>query len=107
MANIFPNIRRFDLFSLNIFRPNFFRQTPFRLTLVFLAVYVFVAALVFGYVWFATTQESRAWGNVSVDARVNILRDLDQTQGHADAVAKLLNDDATEWLFAKGAFDGS
>ncbi|MGZ3298709.1 MAG: sensor histidine kinase, partial [Asticcacaulis sp.] len=47
------------------------------------------------------------WGNVSVDARVNILRDLDQTQGHADAVAKLLNDDATEWLFAKGAFDGS
>ncbi len=107
MANPLSSLRRFDLFSLNVFRPNFFRQTPFRLTLVFLSVYVFVAALVFAYVYVATTTESRAWGNVSIDSRLNVLKQMDAEQGHADTVAKLLNDDATEWGFAKGAFDGS
>jgi signal transduction histidine kinase len=107
LANFFSSLRRFDLFSLNIFRPNFFRQTPFRLTLVFLAVYVFVAALVFGYVYLATATESRAFGNVSIDARINALKDIDKSEDHAGVVAKLLNDDASEWGFAKGAFDGS
>ncbi len=107
MANLFSSLRRFDVFSLNIFRPNFFRQTPFRLTLVFLSVYIFVAALVFGYVYLATATESRAFGNVSIDARINVLKDLDASEDHAGVVAKLLNDDASEWGFAKGAFDGS
>ena len=107
MANPFSNLRRFDLFSLNIFRPNFFRQTPFRLTLVFLAVYIFVAALVFGYVYLATATESKAFGDVSVGERVNALKDLDANEDDAAVVAKLLNDDASEWGFAKGAFDGS
>ena len=107
MANLFSNLRRLDLFNLNIFRPNFFRQTPFRLTMVFLAVYIFVAALVFGYVYLATATESRAFGNLSIDLRVNALKDLDTDQGDAQVVAKLLNDDASEWGFAKGAFDGS
>jgi len=107
VANLFSNLRRVDLFNLNVFRPNFFRQTPFRLTMVFLAVYIFVAALVFGYVYLATATESRAFGNLSIDLRVNALKDLDTDQGDAQVVAKLLNDDASEWGFAKGAFDGS
>ncbi len=107
MANLFSSLRRVDLFNLNIFRPNFFRQTPFRLTMVFLAVYIFVAALVFGYVYLATATESRAFGNLSIDLRVNALKDLDTDQGDAQVVAKLLNDDASEWGFAKGAFDGT
>lgn len=107
MANLFPSLRRFDLFSLNILRPNFFRQTPFRLTLVFLAVYIFVAALVFGYVYLATATESQAFGDVSLGERINALKDLDTNEDDAAVVAKLLNDDASEWGFAKGAFDGS
>ncbi len=107
MANLFSNLRRFDLFSLNIFRPNFFRQTPFRLTMVFLAVYIFVAALVFGFVYIATSGESKVFGDVSVTERVNALKDLDTNEDDAAVVAKLLNDDASEWGFAKGAFDGS
>jgi signal transduction histidine kinase len=107
VANLFRSLRRFDLFNLNVFRPNFFRQTPFRLTMVFLAVYIFVAALVFGYVYIATTGESKAFGNLSIDLRVNALKDLDTDQGDAQVVAKLLNDDASEWGFAKGAFDGT
>lgn len=107
MANLFSSLRRFDLFSLNILRPNFFRQTPFRLTLVFLAVYIFVAALVFGYVYLATATESQAFGDVSIGERINALKDLDNNEDDAAVVAKLLNDDASEWGFAKGAFDGS
>ena len=97
--------RRVD--ALAILRPNFFRQTPFRLTMVFLCVYVFVAALVFGYIYLATSTESRAWGNVSVDARIKSLQDIDAREGHAAVVAKILGDDAVEWVFAKGAFDNS
>ncbi|WP_081714502.1 sensor histidine kinase [Asticcacaulis sp. AC466] len=97
--------RRVD--ALAILRPNFFRQTPFRLTLVFLCVYVFVAALVFGYIYLATSTESRAWGNSSIDARIKSLQDLDAREGHAAVVAKILGDDAVEWVFAKGVFDGS
>jgi signal transduction histidine kinase len=107
VANLFSSLRRFDLFSLNILRPNFFRQTPFRLTLVFLAVYIFVAALVFGYVYLATATESQAFGDVSIGERINALKDLDNNEDDAAVVAKLLNDDASEWGFAKGAFDGS
>ena len=99
--------RRLDLLSLAVFKPTFFRQTPFRLTLVFLCVYVFVAALVFGYVYLATSTESRAWGNVAVDARMKQYQDLDAEQGHAAVVARILNDDAVEWVFAKGIFDNS
>ena len=97
--------RRVD--ALAILRPNFFRQTPFRLTLVFLCVYVFVAALVFGYIYLATSTESRAWGNVSIDARIKSLKETDARDGHAAVVAKILGDDAVEWVFAKGAFDNS
>ena len=97
--------RRVD--ALAILRPNFFRQTPFRLTLVFLCVYVFVAALVFGYIYLATSTESRAWGNASIDARIKSLQEIDAHDGHAAVVAKILGDDAVEWVFAKGAFDNS
>ncbi|ESQ88649.1 histidine kinase [Asticcacaulis sp. AC460] len=98
---------RVDLFNLNIFNPNFFRQTPFRLTLVFLSVYVFVAVLVFGYIYLATSTESRAWGNSAIDARMKVLQELQSTEGQAGVVSEILTDDAVEWVFAKGAFDGS
>lgn len=99
------NVARFDTSS--VFKPNFFRQTPFRLTLVFLAVYVFVAALVFGYIWLATATESAAFGNFTVDARLKSLRELDTLQGHAAVVGRILSDDTVEWGYAKGAFDSS
>jgi len=99
--------RRIDLLGLPLFRPTFFRQTPIRLTLVFLCVYVFVAALVFGYVYLATSTESRAYGNVSIDARLKAYSELDKAQGHAAVVGRILSDDAVEWVFAKGMFDSS
>ncbi len=97
--------RRLD--ALSLMRTNFFRQTPFRLTLVFLCVYIFVAVLVFGYIYLATSTESRAWGNASVDARIKVLKDIDAKEGNAGVVAKILSDDAVEWVFVKGAFDSS
>src|SRR3569623_668924 len=99
--------RRIDLLNLPVFKPTFFRQTPIRLTLVFLCVYVFVAALVFGYVYLATTTESRAYGDVSINARLKALSDVDTAQGHAAVVGHILSDDAVEWVFAKGVFDSS
>ncbi len=109
MAKPFTELRQTvsEVWTLNIFRPNFFRQTPFRLTLVFLSVYVFVAALVFGYIYLATSTESRAWGNSAIDVRMKMLKALDEGQGHAAVVGRLLSDEAVEWGFAKGAFDGS
>jgi signal transduction histidine kinase len=98
---------RETLTGFNPLRPNAFRQTPLRLTFVFLAVYVFVAVLVFGYLYAATSGESRAFGNAAVDSRIGVLQTLDAQQGHAAVVAKILGDDAGEWVFAKGAFDSS
>ena len=37
--------------GLALFRPNFFRQTPFRLTLVFLVIDVLVIAWIFRTGW--------------------------------------------------------
>ena len=99
--------RRLDFLSLNIFKPNFFRQTPFRLTVVFLCVYVFVAALVFGYIYLATSTESRAFGNAAVEARIKALKEADDEEGHAAVAGRILNDDAVEWVYAKGVFDNS
>ncbi|MEI9904128.1 MAG: HAMP domain-containing sensor histidine kinase [Asticcacaulis sp.] len=99
--------RRFDLFSLNVFKPNFFRQTPFRLTVVFLCVYVFVAAMVFGYIYLATSTETQAFGNSAIDARIKALKQLDDDEGHAAVAGRILNDDAVEWIYAKGVFDHS
>ncbi|HWU48569.1 MAG TPA: HAMP domain-containing sensor histidine kinase [Asticcacaulis sp.] len=93
--------------GLGLFRPNFFRQTPFRLTLVFLAVYVFAAGMVFGYIYLATSTESRAYGDAAISARLNMYKALDAQSGHAAVVGRILTDDAPEWVFAKGAFDGS
>lgn len=100
------DLRRMDLLG-QVIKPNFFRQTPFRLTLVFLCVYVFVAALLFGYIYLATSYESRASSNISIDARIKSLQDTDVREGHAAVAAKILNDDAVEWVFAKGVFDSS
>lgn len=99
--------RRLDFLSLNIFKPNFFRQTPFRLTVVFLCVYVFVAALVFGYVYLATSTESRAFGNAAIDARIKALKTVYDREGPAAVGARVINEDAAEWIYAKGVFDGS
>jgi signal transduction histidine kinase len=100
-------IFRERLTGFNPFRPHAFRQTPLRLTFVFLAVYVFVAILVFGYLYVATSTESRAFGNAAVESRMSVLQTLDSQQGHAAVVAKILSDDAGEWVFAKGVFDGT
>ena len=80
--------------GLALFRPNFFRQTPFRLTLVFLAVYVFAAGLVFGYIYLVTTTESRAYGDAAISARLNMYKALDAQSGHAAVVGRILEEES-------------
>lgn len=83
----------------------YFRQTPIRLTLVFLAVYALVAFLVSLYIVLATRTEATAWGNVSVEMRLSALQKRFQTDGVDKTLAHLNSEDAIEWIFAKGAFD--
>ncbi|MGA9657708.1 MAG: HAMP domain-containing sensor histidine kinase [Asticcacaulis sp.] len=93
--------------GMTILRPNFFRQTPFRLTLVFLFVYVFAAALVFTYVYLATSAEMRSASKGVIDYRIEAMRTVNAQSGHAALMAKIHSDDAVDWITAMGAFDPS
>jgi signal transduction histidine kinase len=86
-------------------RPTFFRQTPFRLTLVFITVYSFVAFLIFAYVYMASAAETRAVTDAAVQVRIDSLTRT-YAQGKREALsAELAEDDITEWFFIKVAFD--
>lgn len=88
-------------------KANFFRQTPFRLTMVFLAVYIFVALLISGYIFIVTRAETRAFGNSAIETRLKVLQKENDVKGHAWVVDKILSEDASDWIFAKGVFDDS
>jgi len=83
----------------------FLRQTPVRLTLVFLAVYVFVVLLISIYLFLVTRTESQAFSNAAIESRVNALEKRYQATDIDDFLASVKAEDMTEWAFAKGAYD--
>jgi signal transduction histidine kinase len=95
----------FDRLKATFLAPTFFRQTPFRLTLVFITVYSFVAFLIFAYVYMASAAETRAVTDAAVQVRLDSLNETYRDQKLAGVVHQLEEDDITEWFFIKVAFD--
>lgn len=69
--------------------PSLFRRTPFRLTLLFLALFVATASAVLAYVYFASASEARARAEASVKAEVEGLTAVYRTRGR-DALNQVL-----------------
>lgn len=90
---------------LRLFRPTFFRQTPFRLTLMFITVYSFVAVLIFAYIYIASASETKAVSDVQVQSRVDYLTEIYREEGEDALTATLTDEDITEWFFIKGIYD--
>ena len=61
--------------------PSVFRRTPFRLTLLFLALFVTTASAVLAYVYIASASEARARAEASVKAEVDALTAIYRTRG--------------------------
>jgi signal transduction histidine kinase len=61
--------------------PSLFRRTPFRLTLLFLALFVATASAVLAYVYVASASEARARAEASVKAEVDALTAVYRTRG--------------------------
>lgn len=53
--------------------PSLFRRTPFRLTLLFLALFAAAASAVLAYVYFASASEARARAQADVEREVSVL----------------------------------
>ncbi len=53
--------------------PSLFRRTPFRLTLLFLALFVATASAVLAYVYVASASEARARAEAGVRSEVEAL----------------------------------
>lgn len=71
--------------------PSLFRRTPFRLTLLFLALFVATASAVMAYVYMASASEARARAEASVRAEVETLVAIYRTRG-GDALNQALVD---------------
>ena len=71
--------------------PSVFRRTPFRLTLLFLALFVATASAVMTYVYVASASEARARAEASVRAEVETLTGIYRARG-ADALNQALVD---------------
>jgi len=69
--------------------PSLFRRTPFRLTLLFLALFVATASAVLAYVYFASASEARARAEASVQGEVESLTAIYRTRGR-DALNQAL-----------------
>ncbi|MEG1452078.1 sensor histidine kinase [Brevundimonas sp.] len=61
--------------------PSLFRRTPFRLTLLFLALFVATASAVMAYVYMASASEARARAEASVRSEVETLVAIYRTRG--------------------------
>ncbi|PRB42527.1 HAMP domain-containing sensor histidine kinase, partial [Brevundimonas sp. MYb33] len=61
--------------------PSLFRRTPFRLTLLFLALFVATASAVLAYVYVASASEARARAEASVKVEVDALTAIYRTRG--------------------------
>jgi signal transduction histidine kinase len=71
--------------------PSLFRRTPFRLTLLFLALFAAVAAAVLAYVYVASAQEARTRTERSVRGELQILTGIYRERG-IDALNRALID---------------
>ena len=69
--------------------PSVFRRTPFRLTLLFLALFVATASAVLAYVYFASASEARTRAETSVQGEVDSLTAIYRTRGR-DALNQAL-----------------
>lgn len=61
--------------------PSLFRRTPFRLTLLFLALFVATASAVLAYVYVASASEARAKAEAGVRAEVDALTGIYRARG--------------------------
>ncbi len=71
--------------------PSLFRRTPFRLTLLFLALFAATASAVLAYVYFASASEARAKATDDVRAEEQVLTAIYRERG-ADALNQALVD---------------
>jgi len=69
--------------------PSLFRRTPFRLTLLFLALFVTTASAVLAYVYVASASEARARAEAGVRSEVEALTAVYRTRG-VDALNQAL-----------------
>ena len=61
--------------------PSLFRRTPFRLTLLFLALFAAASAAILAYVYLASAQEARARARTDVEVEVASLTAIYRTRG--------------------------
>ena len=61
--------------------PSLFRRTPFRLTLLFLALFAAASAAILAYVYLASAQEARARARMDVETEVASLKAVYGTRG--------------------------
>lgn len=71
--------------------PSLFRRTPFRLTLLFLALFAATASAVLAYVYFASASEARAKAEADVRAEEQVLTAIYRERGR-DALNQALVD---------------
>jgi len=71
--------------------PSLFRRTPFRLTLLFLALFVATASAVLAYVYVASASEARARAEAGVRSEIEALTAVYRTRG-VDALNQALVD---------------
>ncbi|MFT4089495.1 MAG: HAMP domain-containing sensor histidine kinase [Asticcacaulis sp.] len=85
---------------------SFLRQTPFRLTMLFIVVYALVAGMIFGYFYFANAAETRALTDMRVKMRIAHFADLYGAQGEAALRANIDRDASPDWFVVEVVHDG-
>src|SRR5690606_36722821 len=71
--------------------PSLLRRTPFRLTLLFLALFAAAASAILGYVYFASASEARTAAEQNVRGEMQVLRGVYDQRGF-DALNRTLID---------------
>lgn len=69
--------------------PSLLRRTPFRLTLLFLALFVAAAGAILAYVYFASASEAQARAKADVESELGVLTAIHQARG-VDALNQAL-----------------
>ena len=71
--------------------PSLFRRTPFRLTLLFLALFAAAASAILAYVYVASAQEAQAQAEADVRGELQILRGVYDSRGFDALNAALID----------------
>ena len=61
--------------------PSLLRRTPFRLTLLFLALFVAAAGAILAYVYFASASEAQGRARADVEGELGALTAIHRTRG--------------------------